>query len=97
MENMVLPAFDAVEVTGLSVILDEGDLPPFLNLRMRCGDKTYRVGVLAVEEDWAINIHDEDGGTVFDEGGLFPTQSSAVLGAMLAVIDAARTFPSSGR
>jgi hypothetical protein len=94
---MLVPGRDSVEVTGLSIILDEGDLPPFLSLRMRCGGKSYRVGVLAVEEDWAVNIRDEEGGTVFDEGELFPTQASAILGAMLAVIDAAQSsFTPSG-
>lgn len=85
-----LPSGDAVEIAGLSVLLDEEEIPPFLQIELRCARTVYRGAILAVEGEWAFHLRDEDGVGVVTEGDLYPTQSSAILAAMLTALDAGR-------
>ncbi len=81
-----LPA-DTVEVRGLSLLLDEEDISPVLALQLGAGDQRFQAMILAVDEEWAVNVRDALGHTLSDEPELYPTRSSAILAAMLMAID----------
>lgn len=80
------PTTDAVTLTGLSVLLDEDAPPPYLELGLEYGGKSYRAAVLAVEEEWALHLRDVTGKTLLSEPELYPTQGAAVLAALVAVL-----------
>lgn len=81
---------DTVQVDGLEVLLDDDDLPPYLSLRMRCNDREFQSVILAVEQEWALNIRDERGVSCVGDGELYGTQASAILAAMLTVLETSR-------
>lgn len=81
-----LPA-DAVEVRGLSLLLDEEDISPVLALQLSAGDQRFQAMILAVDEEWAVNVRDDLGHRLADEPELYPTRASAILAAMLMAID----------
>jgi hypothetical protein len=81
-----LPA-DAVEVRGLSLLLDEEDISPVLSLQLGAGEERFQAMILAVDEEWAVNVRDEHGQRLTDEPEIYPTRSSAILAAMLMAID----------
>ncbi len=77
---------DALTVAGLSPILDEEEPPVYLELTICLAGKTYRAAILAAGEEWALSVRDARGRTLIAEPELYPTQASAVLAAMLAVL-----------
>jgi hypothetical protein len=83
-----LPA-DTIEVRGLSLLLDEEDISPVLALQLGAGDQRFQVMILAVDEEWVVNVRDERGHRLTDEPELYPTRASAILAAMLMAIDRA--------
>jgi hypothetical protein len=82
---------DAVEVSGLGVLLDDDPEPPVLELGIRARQSTFRCTVLAVEEEWALNVRDERGVNLAADVELWATQAGAILGAMLVALDSARS------
>lgn len=89
MDLSTLNTDDAVEVSGLSAILGDDETPAFLELGLRCRDRLFRAVIMAAGEEWALSLRDERGQSVADEPELYPSQSSAVLAAMLIALHAA--------
>ena len=81
-----MPTTDAVTVTGLSVLLDEDSAPPYLELRIECHGRAFDAAILMAEEEWALNLRDVTGKPVLSEPELYPTQSAAILAALIAVL-----------
>jgi hypothetical protein len=79
---------DTIEITGLSVLLDEEFPRPFLDLTLRCNGQTFRAGILAVEDDWALHLKREDGERIPSDGEFYPTEAGAILAALLCVLEA---------
>jgi hypothetical protein len=78
---------DAVEIRGLSLLLDEEDISPVLSLQLSAGEARFGAMILAVNDEWAVNVRDEWGKRLSDEPELYPTRSSAIVAAMLMVIE----------
>lgn len=78
---------DTVEVRGLSLLLDEDDISPILALQLVAGDQRFTAMVLAVDEEWVVNVRDERGRRLTDEPDLYPTRASAIVAAMLMAIN----------
>lgn len=85
---VVLPD-DALEIRGLSVVLEAEQEPPYLELVVRCGGSTYGAAVLAAGKEWTLRMKDEDGKALPCPDEPFATQHAAVYAALLTVLDAA--------
>jgi hypothetical protein len=78
---------DTIEISGLSVLLDEEFPRPFIDLTLRCNGRVLRAGILAVEEDWALRLKREDGTSIPFDGEFYPTEAAAILAALLWVLE----------
>jgi len=81
---------DMVEVLGLSVILDDDVQPPYLDLTLRSGGKTFRAGIMAAETEWALSVREDGGAHLPSDGELYATQEGAILAAMLIALQVGR-------
>lgn len=81
---------DALEIVGLSDILDEDEELPYLDLGIRCADRTFRLAILAAEGQWTVNLRDERGRSCPGSGEFYDTQSDAILAALLIALDLSR-------
>jgi hypothetical protein len=82
---------DVIEVQGLSLLLAEEEFPPHLALQLTVAGKRFSATILAIELEWGMTVHDEDGNSLVEDADLYPTQSSAILAALLTVIDSAES------
>jgi len=81
---------DAVEIAGLSPLLDEGPDTPVLDLTLRCNGATYRASILPVETEWAVRVRDEWDRSCTEDVDIYATQTDALLIALLIVLDHSR-------
>lgn len=77
---------DEVTISGIDVLLDEEADPPYLELRLRAGTRSFVAAILATEDLWALNIRDEQNHALPSDGELYATQSDAILAAMLTAL-----------
>ncbi|GAC1588312.1 MAG: hypothetical protein NVS3B5_21450 [Sphingomicrobium sp.] len=85
---------DAVEVAGLHALIDSDEQPPVVDLQLRAHGQVYHAAILAVHAEWAVKIRSDSGEPIPSDGEFFPTQSAAVLAALLIVHQCAfGTFP----
>jgi len=79
---------DNVTVSGLSVLLDEEERVPFLELRLSCLGRVYRASILVADDEWALRLREEGGIHLPDADTVYARQCDAILGAMLRVLEA---------
>lgn len=81
---------DAVEVAGLEEVLDEDEELAYLELRLRCRDRTFRAAILRGEEEWTLNLRDERGRSLPGSGELYATQADTIVAALLLALEVSR-------
>lgn len=82
---------DAIEVEGLAVLLDDEIEPAVLDLALNCGGNTYRATILLAGDEWMMNVRDGAGRSHTSGDEAFPTQSGAILAALLSALELSRT------
>ena len=82
-------ADDAVEVLGLSSVLEEEGELPIMELKVRANGHGYRASILTADGEWALSMREEGGTHLRREEAMYATQGEAIVAAMLAALDAA--------
>jgi hypothetical protein len=82
---------DAIEIGGLSQVLDEDEDLPYLELIMSSRGRSFKAAILAGADEWTVNVRDERGKSVPGSGELYDSQAAAVLAAALIALETARS------
>jgi len=73
---------DAIEISGLSPLFEEDELPVYLDVHLRSGGRAFRAAILRSGEEWTLNVRDERGRALPGSGELYAEVSDAVLAAL---------------
>ena len=76
-----------IEVSGLSVILEDEEQLPYLELTLRCNGRGFRASILVAEDEWALRMREEGGPQVPTKDAMYPTQADAIVAAMLTTLE----------
>jgi hypothetical protein len=86
-----------VTINGLEALLDEDADPPYLELRLHAGTRDFAASILAVENNWALTMREDQGHPMPDGGDLYSTQADAILAALLTALHESYALPAGQR